>query len=89
MPVNWARAGQTITVLVPLCIVAALVLKRIKDAPYRAPKPVEQERADVVSLVAYAAQHSPGVSVGDWPDEHAVDAAYDAIEAIRPQVAGQ
>jgi hypothetical protein len=52
--------------------------------PYRLT--TEQEQSGVISIVAYSAQHNPGVSVGDWSDEQSVDPMYDAIEAIRPQL---
>lgn len=81
---NWARAGQTLAVLIPLAVIAAIVVKRIKESVYRTPLTVEQERQGV--LVGMIAQHSPGVSVGDWVDEYQIDPAYDALEAIRSQV---
>lgn len=52
-------------------------------------KTVEQESAENRGRVAFTAQHQPGLSIGDWSDEETVDPAYDAIEAIRPQIARQ
>jgi hypothetical protein len=81
--IDFALAGKLTTVAVASIALLIVIIKRARE--YAKPRQITVEAQQVESRarVLYLPQHNPGVSVGEWTDEHAVDPAYDAIEAIR------